>query len=82
MQENYNKFSQEEVSLTSERSNYTFKSENSPQEVSYTSTEQSEEYNLSSDQSKAQNQPNFITLGKISEEEKIEIIQRGFQLQA
>jgi len=26
-------------------------------------------------------QPNFITLGNISEEEKIEIIQRGFQLQ-
>ena len=28
------------------------------------------------------NQPNFITLGKISEDEKIEIIQKGFQLQA
>jgi hypothetical protein len=26
--------------------------------------------------------PNFITLGKISEEEKIEIIKLGFQLQA
>jgi hypothetical protein len=82
LQENDTKFSQEEVSLTSERSNYTFKSEDSPQEVSYTSTEQSEEYNLSSDQSKAQNQPNFITLGKISEEEKIQIIKRGFELQA
>jgi hypothetical protein len=31
---------------------------------------------------KVQNQPNFITLGKISEEEKIEIIKLGFQLQA
>ena len=39
-------------------------------------------YNLSSDQSKAQNQPNFITLGKISDQEKIEIIKLGFQLQA
>lgn len=28
------------------------------------------------------NQPNFITLGKISEQEKIEIIQTGFQRQA
>ena len=54
----------------------------------------SQEYNISSasqipkfktisaNQEKAQNHLNFITLGKISEEEKIEIIQRGFQLQA
>jgi len=28
------------------------------------------------------NQPNCITLGKISENEKMEIIQKGFQLQA
>ena len=33
-------------------------------------------------QNKAQNRVNFITLGRISEQEKIEIIQRGFQLQA
>ena len=32
-------------------------------------------------QYKALNQPNFITLGKITEEEKIEIIKLGFQLQ-
>ena len=44
--------------------------------------ERSEEYNLPSDQEKAQNRVNFITLGTISEQEKIEIIQRGFQLQA
>jgi hypothetical protein len=31
---------------------------------------------------KAQNRLNFITLGTISEQEKIEIIQTGFQLQA
>ncbi len=43
----------------------------------------SQQYNnISSNQEKDQNRPNFITLGKISEEEKIEIIQRGFQLQA
>jgi hypothetical protein len=37
---------------------------------------------ISANQEKDQNRPNFITLGKISEQEKIEIIQRGFQLQA
>ena len=41
----------------------------------------SQQYNLSSNQEKGQNQPNFITSGKISEEDKIEIIQLGFQLQ-
>jgi hypothetical protein len=44
--------------------------------------ERSEEYNIPSDQEKAQNRVNFITLGTISEQEKIEIIQTGFQLQA
>jgi len=33
-------------------------------------------------QKKALNGSNFITLGRIPEEERIEIIQRGFQLQA
>ena len=37
---------------------------------------------LSLKQNQAQNGPNFVTLGKISEPEKIEIIKRGFQLQA
>ena len=36
---------------------------------------------LSSNQEKALNGSNFITLGTISKEEKIEIIQLGFQLQ-
>jgi len=40
---------------------------------------ESQLYNLSSNQNKAQNRVNFITLGKISEQERIEIIQRGFQ---
>jgi len=44
--------------------------------------ERSEEYNIPCDQEKAQNRVNFITSGTISEQEKIEIIQRGFQLQA
>jgi TolA-binding protein len=56
------------------------KSEHSPQSPFKTS-EQIEEYNIPSDQDKAQNRVNFITLGRISEQEKIEIIQRGFQLQ-
>ena len=42
----------------------------------------SQQYNIPSDQEKAQNRVNFIALGRISEQEKIEIIQRGFQLQA
>ena len=50
--------------------------------ILFKTAERSEEYNLPSDQEKAQNRVNFITLGTISEQEKIEIIQRGFQLQA
>jgi len=42
---------------------------------------ESQQYNLSSNQDKGLNGSNFITLGKISEEEKIEIIKLGFQLQ-
>ena len=38
--------------------------------------------NLPFNQEKGLPQPNFITLGRIPEEEQIEIIQRGFQLQA
>lgn len=38
--------------------------------------------NLSSDQEKVQNQSNFITLANLSENEKIEMIQTVFQLQA
>ena len=41
-----------------------------------------QQYNLSSNQEKNLNRASFITLGKISEEEKIEIIKTGFQLQA
>jgi hypothetical protein len=40
------------------------------------------QYNLSSNQNEPQNRPKFITLGNISEQEKIEIIQKGFQLQS
>ncbi len=42
----------------------------------------SQEYNISSNQEKGLNRSNFITLGRIPEQERIEIIQRGFQLQA
>ena len=37
---------------------------------------------FSSNQEKGLNQPNFITLGNISEQEQIEIIKTEFQLQA
>ena len=42
----------------------------------------SQQYNIPSNQNKAQNDHNFITLSQISEEERIEIIKTGFQLQA
>ena len=41
-----------------------------------------QQYNIPPDQEKAQNRLNFITLGRISDQERSEIIQRGFQLQA
>ena len=44
--------------------------------------ERSEEYNLSSKQEKSLNETNFVTLGNISEQERIEIIKTGFQRQA
>jgi len=44
-------------------------------------SERSEQQNLSSEQKQAQNGNNFITLGKITEEEKIKIIQTGFHIQ-
>ena len=40
----------------------------------------SQQYNLSSRQDKAQNGPNFITLGKIFEEEKRELIETGLKV--
>jgi hypothetical protein len=40
-----------------------------------------QQYNLSSNKEKGLNESNFITLSNITEEEKIEIIQTGFQLQ-
>jgi len=36
-------------------------------------------FNINAIQTKGQNDHNFITLGKISEQEKIEIIKLGFQ---
>ena len=40
----------------------------------------SQEYNIPSNEEKGPHGSNFITLSKISEEERVEIIQRGFQL--
>jgi len=39
-----------------------------------------EQYNLSSTQDRDQDEANFITLGNLAETEKIEIIQKGFQM--
>ena len=41
-----------------------------------------QQYNMHSNQNKAQNEKTFVTLGKISEQEKVNIIEKGFQLQA
>ena len=74
---------QKELSLTEQQAEETkSKSLSDASKSDFKVLSDSQQYNLSSDQSKAQNQPNFITLGKISEEEKIQIIQRGFHLQA
>ena len=37
-----------------------------------------QQYNIPSNQEKASNSPNFITFSKITEQERIEIIQTGF----
>ena len=74
---------QKELSLTEQQAEETkSKSLSDASKSDFKALSDSQQYNLSSDQSKAQNQPNFITLGKISEVEKIEIIKLGFQLQA
>jgi hypothetical protein len=44
--------------------------------------ETSEQYNIPSNKKKSLSEQNFITLSKITEQERIEIIQTGFQLQA
>lgn len=36
-------------------------------------------FNINATQTKSQNDHNFVTLGKISEQEKVEIIKLGFQ---
>ena len=36
-------------------------------------------FNITATQTKGQNDPNFVTLEKISEQEKVEIIKLGFQ---
>ena len=37
-------------------------------------------FNITATQTKGQNDPNFVTLEKISEQEKVDIIKLGFQL--
>ena len=51
-------------------------------QIDFKTPSYTKKYNIHSDQEKAQNRVNFITLGRISEQEKIEIIKLGFQLQA
>jgi len=50
--------------------------------IDFKNNEPTQEYNLPSNQKKALQKTNFNTLGKIPEEERVEIIQTGFQLQA
>ena len=75
LQENDNKFNQQQA---------TEPSESGPEDKisALTPLSKSQDYKLSSNQEKGLHEPNFITLKRISEQERIEIIQRGFQLQA
>ena len=50
--------------------------------IYFKASEPSEQYNMPSNKKKSLNEQNFITLSKITEQERIEIIQTGFQLQA
>jgi len=43
-------------------------------------SERNEEYNLSSNQNTTQNGSIFVTLGNISQQERVEIIKKGFQI--
>ena len=49
--------------------------------IDFKTLSHSQQYNISSNEEKGRNRQNFVTLGKISDEEKIEIIKLGFQLQ-
>lgn len=48
--------------------------------IDFKTPSKSQEYNIPSNQKKGLNEQNFITLSKITEQERIEIIQTGFQL--
>ena len=50
--------------------------------IDFKTLSSSQQYNITSNQEKGLHGSNFTTLGKIPEQERIEIIQRGFQLQA
>ena len=50
--------------------------------IDFKDSKPSEQYNLPLNQKKGLNGSNFITLGNLSDDEKIEIIQTGFQRQA
>ena len=65
---------------TYQRKGMESKSVSDDPKIDFKSLSNSQQYNIPSNQNEAQNRANFITLGKISEQEKLEIIQTGFQL--
>ena len=67
---------------TSQRKGMESKSVSEASKSPLTPLSESQQYNIPSNEEKALNRPNFVTLGKIPEEEQIEIIKTGFQLQA
>lgn len=79
LQENDNKFNEQQA-----REPRNEISESGPEDKrrAVTPLSKSQDYNLYSNQEKGLQEPNFITLGTLSENEKIEIIKLGFQLQA
>jgi hypothetical protein len=82
-QENDNKFSQQgerSEQQAEEPRNEISESVSEDKIRSVTPLYHSQQYNIPSNEEKGLNRPNFVTLGKISEEEKIEIIKIGFRL--
>ena len=52
-----------------------------PSKIDFKTSSNAQQYNISLNQYKGLNESNFITLSKIPEQEIIEIIQKGFQIE-
>lgn len=86
MQENDTKIHsnlQKELSLTEQQAEETkSKSLSDASKSDFKALSDSPQYNIPLNQEKGLHEPNFITLKQIPEQERVEIIQTGFQRQA